>query len=251
MKIIFIITLIITFIMNAFSQDTLFLKAEFIKGSDTLRYRYLLPEKYDANLKYPLLLFLHGSGERGYDNEKQLTHCSLYFADSAIRKAYPCIILVPQCPPKKKWVEVNWKKESHTMPIKPSFAMDLLLKLMEEFTDKNSVDKSRMYVTGLSMGGFGVWDIIARKPDWFAAAVPVCGGADEKTAKKIIDIPVWAFHGAKDKVVKPLRSRNITQALIKAGGKPKYTEYPNIQHGSWKVAYKEDELFKWIFTQKK
>ena len=251
MKFFFIILFSIAFIINVFSQDTLFKRAVFIRGNDTLRYRYLLPEKYDSSKKYPLLLFLHGSGERGYDNEKQLTHCSMYFADSAIRAAYPCIILAPQCPPGKKWVEVNWKKDSHTMPSKPSFAMKLLLELITEFKNKFAVDTSRMYVTGLSMGGFGVWDIIARKPEWFAAAVPVCGGGDEKIAKKIKDIPVWAFHGAKDKVVKPIRSRNMIQALKQVGGNPKYTEYPDKQHGSWKSAYKEEDLFKWIFLQKK
>jgi predicted peptidase len=116
---------------------------------------------------------------------------------------------------------------------------------------KLPIDPMRVYITGLSMGGFGAFDLLARRPDLFAASAPVCGGADEKTADKIKHIPIWAFHGAKDTAVKPARSRNMIGALEKAGGKPKYTEYPDVGHNSWDNAYRDPEFSKWFFAQKK
>ena len=127
----------------------------------------------------------------------------------------------------------------------------LTLELLDALPKEFSIDRKRIYVSGLSMGGYGTWDILARRPEHFAAAAPVCGGADEATAAKIAKIPVWAFHGAKDTVVKPSRSQNMIAALKKAGGTPKYTEYPDEGHGSWCPAYRNPELFKWLFAQKK
>lgn len=112
------------------------------------------------------------------------------------------------------------------------------------------VDKNRIYVTGLSMGGFGTWDIIVRRPKLFAAVVPICGG-DEAQAARIARIPIWAFHGGKDRTVKPLRSRNMVDAIKKAGGKIKYTEYPKVGHFAWTPAYRDPEMFAWLFAQKR
>jgi predicted peptidase len=114
-----------------------------------------------------------------------------------------------------------------------------------------SIDGRRIYITGLSMGGYGTWDLMARKPELFAAAVPICGGGDEATAEKIKNIPVWVFHGAKDGAVKVERSRRMVEALKKAGGKPIYTEYPEVGHDSWNPAYKDAKMFAWLFAQKK
>ena len=113
------------------------------------------------------------------------------------------------------------------------------------------VDPQRVYLTGMSMGGYGTWDLVARRPDLFAAAVVVCGGADESTAVKIKHIPVWVFHGAKDTAVKPARSRRMVAALEKAGGKPRYTEYAEVGHHSWENAYGDAELFQWLFAQRR
>lgn len=109
----------------------------------------------------------------------------------------------------------------------------------------------RIYLTGLSMGGFGVWDAMQRKPTWFAAAVPICGGGDPTFASAIAPIPVWAFHGDSDPAVKPKRSRDMIAALKAAGGQPKYTEYPNTGHNSWTETYKNREMYAWLFSQKR
>jgi len=219
--------------------------------SKVLRYRVLKPEDYDPKKSYPLVLFFHGAGERGDDNEKQLIHGVPEFAKPANRKQYPCFLVAPQCPDKQRWVEVDWGALSHKQPAEPSEPMRLTLELLPALQKEFSIDPQRIYVTGLSMGSFGTWDIIARKPELFAAAVPICGGADEATAPKIAKLPIWAFHGEKDGAVKTVRSRNMIEALKKAGGEPKYTEYPGVGHDSWGPTYRDPEVFKWLFAQKR
>ena len=218
-------------------------------GDKKLPYRLLKPAPVEAGKKYPLVIFLHGAGERGSDNEKQLLHGVRGFVEN--RDQYPCFLIAPQCPDGKKWVEVDWSADTHTQPKEPGDVGRLTLGLIETAIKELPVDPKRVYLTGLSMGGYGTWDLAARRPDLFAAIAPVCGGADEATAGKIKDRPIWAFHGAKDTAVKPARSRNMIAALEKAGGKPKYTEYPDVAHNSWDPAYKDPELFKWLFAQKK
>jgi predicted peptidase len=125
-------------------------------------------------------------------------------------------------------------------------ALDLLAELASDLP----VDAQRIYITGLSMGGFGVWDALARQPDRFAAAVVVCGGGDTATAGQIAHIPVWAFHGEQDEAVAPARSRDMVQALRKTGGMPKYTEYPNTGHDAWTATYRDPEMYRWLFAQR-
>lgn len=217
----------------------------------TLPYRLMKPEGYDAAKKYPLVVFLHGAGERGTDNEKQLVHGVPQFASEANREKYPCFLIAPQCPDDTKWVDVDWSADSHQSPKEMTEPTRLTVELLESLAKQYSIDPKRIYLTGLSMGGYGTWDLIARRPELFAAAVPICGGGDEATAEKIKGLPIWAFHGAKDGAVKPARSRNMIAALERAGGKPKYTEYPDVGHDSWNPAYKDAEMLKWLFEQKK
>jgi len=224
-------------------------KHVFEDADGKLPYRLLKPPKVGEGKKYPLVVFLHGAGERGTDNEKQLIHGVPQFVANIDK--YPCFLIAPQCPEGKRWVEVDWSADSHTQPKEPGEVGRLTLALIEKSIRELPVDPKRVYLTGLSMGGFGTWDLVARRPELFAAAVPVCGGADEATAPTIKTIPIWAFHGAKDTVVKPARSRNMIAALKKAGGKPKYTVYPDVGHDSWNNAYRDPELFKWLFARKK
>lgn len=216
-----------------------------------LPYQLMQPLVVEKGKTYPLVLFLHGAGERGTDNEKQLVHGVPQFASPDNRKAYPCFLLAPQCPSNQKWVEVDWSADTHTMPKVQGDAGRMALELVAQALKELPIDPKRVYITGLSMGGYGTWDLLARRPDLFAAAVPICGGADEATAPHIKHIPIWTFHGGKDGVVKPARSRNMIAALEKAGGKPKYTEYPNVGHDSWNPAYRDPDMFKWLFAQKK
>ena len=213
-----------------------------------LSYRLFKPKAAAGKEKLPLVLFLHGAGERGEDNEAQLKHAVKYFV--AAQTQFPCYIAAPQCPAKAQWVDTPWGNPKHTMPAQPSDPMRLALEMIAALEKEFPIDSKRLYVTGLSMGGFGTWDVIQRNPKKWAAAVPVCGGADDALAPVIAKIPVWVFHGGNDDVVKTARSRNITEALKKAGGSPKYTEYPGVGHGCWDQAYQEKELLPWLFAQK-
>jgi predicted peptidase len=221
------------------------------KNNGKLNYRFYRPDHLDQGRKYPLVIFLHGSGERGDDNEKQLANGINLFSDSISQSEFACYILAPQCPEKQRWVEVDWKLPNHIQPVEPSKPFYLLNKLIDSLTKEPGIDKLRIYITGLSMGGFGVWDLITRFPEKFAAAIPICGGGDETKALQIKDVPVWAFHGATDKAVMVERSRNMVEAVRKTGGNIRYTEYPQIGHACWNEAYAEKGLLEWLFSQKK
>lgn len=227
-----------------------FQSAQKIIGNDTLPYRLQAPIAVAEGQKYPLVIALHGSGERGNDNERTLTWFAPLASDT-LRVQYPAFVLVPQCPKGKRWVEVDWALPAHTIPQEPSIPMRALLALLEELPKEYPIDRSRIYLTGLSMGGFGTFDLLARKPEIFACAVPVCGGADTATAERVKHIPLWIFHGALDKVVMPARSRDMVSALRRAGALPQYTEYPDVEHGSWKPAYANPDVWRWMFAQRK
>ena len=215
-----------------------------------LLYRLYKPASYDEKQKYPLVLFLHGAGERGDDNQAQVKNGVRFFLQNQAK--FPCFLVAPQCPGKFQWVDTPWGNLKHTIPAQPTEPMqstiELLPALQKEFA---AIDPKRHYVTGLSMGGFGTWDLVSRFPKKFAAAVPICGGADEAQAPAIAKVPVWVFHGGADEVVKTVRSRNIVAALKAAGGSPKYTEYPGVGHNSWDKAYATKELYPWLLEQKK
>lgn len=246
--------LLISFLSMLEAQDTkypLFEKGVYPSKNGNLNYRLLKPENYNPEKKYPIVLFLHGAGERGSDNEITLTHIAGLFLDKKNRKDYPCFVLVPQCPKGKRWVEVDWTLKTHEQPESPSWAMRRVVKVLEILQKKHNIDKSRIYITGLSMGGFGTWDMLMRYPKIFAAGIPICGGADETKAENIKDIPIWTFHGDLDQTIKAERSRNIVKALRKIGGKITYTEYKGVAHPSWKPAYKEKNLLAWLFSKNK
>ncbi len=223
----------------------------FKSGDSSLPYRLLRPKDYDANQCYPLVMFYHGAGERGVDNVKPLVHGMNDFASDDVMANYPCFVVAPQCPDGIQWVDTPWTADAHTMADKPTEPLRLSLELIISLQSEFSIDENRLYVTGLSMGGFGVWDAIQRHPNRFAAAVPVCGGGDPTFAKQIAHVPVWAFHGDADTAVKPKRSRDMIAALKAAGGSPKYTEYPGVGHNSWAATYANREMYAWLFTQKR
>lgn len=215
-----------------------------------LAYRIMKPLDYDPKQKYPIVLFLHGAGERGHDNVSQLNNFVKMFAEPNVRGQYRCFVLAPQCFWNRKWVEVPWGAAAHRQPEKPSGPLDMTFQLMAALEKEFSIDPARRYVIGLSMGGYGAWDAICREPARFAAAVPICGGGDESKAAAIAKVPVWAFHGGVDGTVKTARSRNMIAAMQKAGGTPKYTEYAGVGHDAWTPASKEPQLLPWLFAQK-
>jgi predicted peptidase len=227
-------------------------------GSAKLRlpYRLLVPSDLSSGQKYPLVVLFHGSGERGDDNKKQLINGVERFARPESQAEHPCFVLVPQCPLHLGGQPIMWtgeREEMHQLKLSPEPAAPLqtALELLFMVQGKYPVDQDRVYITGISMGGFATWESLIRHPQHFAAAIPVCGGGDVSFADQIKRIPVWAFHGAEDPVVPVKCSRLMIEMLSKAGGNPRYTEYPGVGHNSWDRAYAEPELLSWFFSQKK
>lgn len=217
----------------------------------SLPYRLLAPMEVKPDEKYPLLLFLHGAGERGNDNKAQLLHVAGELAEPQLRQRYPAFVVVPQCPAEQKWVDINWSDDSHTMPKDPSAPMNLVIGLLDTLQGSLPVDKSRIYVVGLSMGGYGTWDLLQRMPERFAAGIPICGGGDPAYSAEVAKVPVWAFHGDRDTAVKPRRSREMVAAIRQAGGNPIYTEYPGVAHNSWTMTAQNRLVWDWLFAQRK
>jgi len=218
---------------------------------ESIPYRLLVPKGYDAAKKYPLVLFLHGAGERGDDNEAQLNNDEvLCLASDEVAAKHPCFLVAPQCPAKAKWVEVPWDtKKPHKTPQQPSTPLRLALESLDALAKEFSIDPARRYVTGLSMGGYGSFDACLRRPGYFAAAVPICGGADASRARDLAATSFWIFHGGSDSVVPVGRSRSIYHLLKAAGANVRYTEYPGVDHNSWTKAYHEPGLAEWLFVQ--
>ena len=218
-----------------------------------LPYRFYQPVPVAEGKKYPLVVFFHGAGERGLDNRYQFFR---FKGVTNFWEKHPCFIIAPQCPPKignqdgeSTWVQTGFGAPSHTMKAVPPWPMRLARQVLEETVAENPIDTNRIYVTGLSMGGFATWDILQRDPEKFAAAMPVCGGADAAFAAKLAHIPIWVFHGSADTTVQPRRSRDMVAALVAAGGHPKYTEYPGVGHGAWDPTYSNMEVWDWLFAQ--
>jgi predicted peptidase len=225
------------------------------KDGHTLPYRIHQLENPERGKKYPLVLFFHGAGERGLDNRKQF----LRFTTIPFWDKYPCYVLAPQCPPVvtgkpeegSVWVQTSFGANEHSMKQQPTWSMQLAMDLLDKIMDNKHIDHTRIYVTGLSMGGFATWEILQREGGKFAAAVPVCGGADLAYAPKLINIPIWVFHGDADATVPVKRSRDEVAAITAAGGHPKYTELPGIGHGAWAETYPRVEVWDWLFSQQK
>ncbi len=236
------------------AQNELFLKKEFIYKGDTLPYRILFPENYDKTKSYPLVLFLHGAGERGKDNEKQLVHGSSLFTDPQNRENYPAIVVFPQCPENDFWAPVHQEGKDFVFlnTKKPTPSMQLVIRLLNKITKEEAVDKNRIYVLGLSMGGMGTFDLICRQPKKFAAAIPICGGVSLERLKKVRHMPIRIYHGGSDDVVSPEHSRNAFIEL-KANGSQKveYIEFPGVGHNSWKNAFAQPDFLSWLFKQHK
>lgn len=236
-------------ISKSFSQSSLFSHEQYIGAEgDTLHYRQLVSD-YDPKTEYPLVIFLHGSGERGNDNEAQLKWGVMNFASDHIMKMHPSIVIAPQCPEKTSWANLSY--EDMSLESSPTKTMKLLIELINDAILKMPVDTNRIYITGLSMGGYGTYDAMMRYPDLFAAAVPVCGGGDISKASSIAHIPMWIFHGALDGAVSPELSQNMVKALTEQGANPGYTQYPETGHFSWIAAYSDDMMMEWLYSQRK
>jgi predicted peptidase len=238
---------------SLYAQDNAeaFQKRVYKSKEGILNYRIYTPEKMDNKKKYPLIIFFHGAGGRGNDNNGQLANGIKDLLEYSKTSGNPAIITVPQCPKGERWADISFKSPVAAMTKDPSSPMRLVIELLKDTVSKLPVDKERIYVTGLSMGGYGTWDIVQRMPDTFAAAMPVCGRGDTKMAAAIKDIPIWVFHGGADSVVNPKFSQDMVAALKDVGSKVKYTEYKDVGHDSWTKTYTDKEVLKWLFDQKK
>ncbi len=225
-------------------------------SGDSLPYRLLLPKYLENSSRFPLVLFLHGLGESGTDNRKQLEVCVGAFERA--QSEFPSFVLAPQCPIKKQgepwgWTDVHPRdimmKKQRSMEIGKH--LRLTLELVASLENQFPIDKNRLYAAGISMGGFGTWELIGQRPGLFAAAVPICGGGDLCFAKSFAETPVWAFHGRHDEIVNPEFSRRTVNAILEQGGKPRYTEFPEIGHNCWDEAFAIPELIAWMFSQKR
>jgi predicted peptidase len=196
-----------------------------------MRYLLYLPEDYQQQPAWPVLLFLHGAGERGEDLQAVKKHGPPKLIDQG--QAFPCIVVSPQCPEGRWWEPTE------------------LAVLLDEIVENYNVDQDRIYVTGLSMGGFGTWSLAAYQPERFAALVPICGGGEPFTTRLYSHVPARVFHGAKDFVVPVEHSQRMVDALKKAGGNVQFTVYPDAGHDSWTETYANPELYQWLFQQKR
>jgi predicted peptidase len=199
------------------------------------KYVVFLPTGYGDGRRWPTILFLHGKGERGTDNQKQIT----VGLAPAIRKRvdrFGFIVVFPQA------VE-NWSQKGPDLPRAAA--------ILDAVEKEYAVDASRVYLTGLSMGGHGTWALAAQQPKRFAAIAPICGYGDAATASTIAQLPIWCFHGGADGVVPVDSSRRMIAAVKAAGGSPRYTEYPGVGHNSWEKAYDTDELYEWLLSHRR
>ena len=228
--------------------------AVFSQNGKTLPYRILLPEAYENNKSYPLVLFLHGSGERGNDNELQLFHGSKMFLDSTFREKNPAIVVFPQCPKDSYWATVEKNsstKFSYFEKPKNNPTLSLVEGLLDQIILKYGVDEDRIYVGGLSMGGMGTFELVYRNPNKFAAAFAICGGAHPKIARKIKK-PVWRIdHGDADTVVPIEFSKAMVNALIENNADVTYNWYSGVKHNSWDNVFADPNFLPWLFSQKK
>lgn len=257
-KMIAVIAAVVLYV-NGFSQDlSLYEKHVYINNNDTLPYRLLLPANYDASKKYPLVYFLHGAGERGNDNEKQLVHGARLFLGEEARTKYPAIVVFPQCPANSFWSNVSFRNDSagkrvfiFSSDAGPTIAMKMAQELLHQVIEKYPVERKQIYVAGLSMGGMGTFEIARRNPGLFAAAIPICGGGATSTAKDLKTTNWWVFHGAQDVVVPLKYSEEMVKALEEVKAPVKFTVYPDANHNSWDPAFAEPEFLSWLFSKHK
>jgi predicted peptidase len=235
-------------------------KELFARKNQVLPYRLLYPIVFDTSKQYPLLIFLHGAYEKGNDNEVQLDIGGRYFLADSNRRNFPAVIVFPQCPSNDLWALFDAEFDSMGMlkraifPFRkePTAITSLLKQLVDSLMLLSFIDKRKIYVGGLSQGGMGVFDMVARYPGIFAAAFPICGAGKVSTADKFAkQTALWIFHGADDDVVPVHFSRQFYEKLKKLGADVRYTEYPGVRHESWINAFHEKDLLPWLFSKSK
>jgi predicted peptidase len=210
-------------------------------------YRLFIPVGQHPGEPLPLIVYLHGSGGAGTDNRRQIsggnTAGTHIWTTPALQAKHQAFVLVPQIPTDAQWSAT----ESDALAPYAQRVLDLVARLSKEF----AIDADRIYLVGQSLGGFGVWDVVSKRPKLFAAAVPLCGGGDATRVRAARDVAIWAFHGTRDVVVPVQASRDMVAALKSVGSSVRYTEYPEAGHDVWRLAFANPELPEWMFAQRR
>ncbi|MBV8250985.1 MAG: dienelactone hydrolase family protein [Chitinophaga sp.] len=244
---------------RAQTPDSVYSYETYIHHGDTLRYRMMTPLHLNHHKKYPLIIFLHGVGERGSDNKAQLKHGGKWLANDSLREAFPAYVIFPQLPVPETWapMKVTYdsiaKKYNFDFPIdgQPTKPTALLKSLLDSLYATGKIDTKRVYLGGLSLGGMGTFYMITNYPEMFAAAFPICGGGNVHTAGKFAHkVPVWIFHGGADPIVPVTASRDYVEQLKSLGAEYKYTEYEGVKHDSWENVFVQPGLLEWLFSHK-
>lgn len=249
-------------VVSSLAYNATLVDCEFIDNYDTsartftassgymMNYRYATKGIPTGDVKYPLFILMHGAGERGSDNAAQLgLFAGLINWLDANMEGY--FLIAGQVPANEQWVDVPWGAASGTMPENPSGMMSATMELVDDLMANEAIDANRVYVTGMSMGGYGVWDILSRRGDLFAAAMPLCGGGDPAQVAQFKDVSVWAFHGSADGTVPVARTREMVAAMENAGATPRYTEYAGAGHDVWTATYANADALAWFVQRKK
>ncbi|WP_218162128.1 dienelactone hydrolase family protein [Chitinophaga sp. CF118] len=238
---------------SAYSYET------YIHNGDTLRYRMLLPVNYDSQKSYPLVIFLHGAGERGGDNAAQLLHGGSLFLKDSLRQQYPSFVIFPQCPKDSTWAPLRLNRDNTGKVTGLIFSENdrepvpgqMVKSLLDSLLKTGKINSKKVYIGGLSLGGMGTFDLITRYPKVWAAAFPICGAGNAATAARFAKVPVWIFHGGADPVVPVTFSQDYYKALKALNADVQYTEYPGVGHNSWDNVFAEPGLLKWLFSNTK
>lgn len=247
-----------TVYIQSYSQ-TVFEKKSFVNESgQSLPYQVLYPQNYDSSVKYPVVLVLHGAGERGDDNLAQMKYGMQVFLNLENQQKFPAIVIFPQCPKESSWSSAKMDRtQKPTLYVfdysqNVNWPLQSAVDLVKSLVKSKVADKKRLYIMGLSMGGMGTMEAVSRNPKLFAAAIPICGGADltyvKKYAKKL---SLWVNHGDIDTSVPVRHSRELVAALKDAGANVTYTEYPGVNHNSWDNTFAQPTLLSWLFSFKK
>ena len=224
------------------------------KGSDggTLPYRLHVPAHPEPDRLYPLVVHMHGSGSRGTNNVDQIKTGGADFLNWAASRGEEFVFVAPQCPKDKSWIVSPWSAMEHRMAEQPTPWLAHALEIIEDAVKRYPVDPDRVYIMGISAGGYATWELLQRRPKLFAAALPCCGGGDTTLASNLTDVAIWVFHGGEDKVVPVYRSQSMVAAIRAAGGrKIRYREYPGVRHDAWTPTFTNPKVFEWLFAQRR
>ena len=251
MRYFYLIFLIPTLSFSQIRDDSFYLFKKYINKNDTLNYRLLEPYS-KTNKKEPLLIFLHGSGERGDDNKSQLIHGGDFFLKQTELIEFNSYVVFPQCKKNSRWSHHKidpWISSKKYEKNSLSSNSEMLIQLISFLISKYNIDKKRVYLMGLSMGGYGTFDLTSKMPKIFAAAVPICGGANLDILDNASTVPHWIFHGELDEVVPVQKSQEAFDLLSKKHSHHIYTEYKNVYHNSWENVFEEGKFMEWLFSK--